>query len=62
MDYRFIFYSFNFLRDFLETIHAFYKKERKLEFLEIKFGVGQMGSLKMEKRVVLMWTHHTEKQ
>lgn len=27
----------------LETIHASYKKERKLEFLEIKFEIGQMG-------------------
>ena len=27
MDYRFIFYSFNFLKDFMETIHASYKKE-----------------------------------
>ena len=43
MDCCFIFYSFNFLKDFMETIHASYKKERKLEFLEIKFEIGQMG-------------------
>ena len=43
MDYCFIFYSFNFLKVFLETIHASYTKERKLEFLETKFEIGQMG-------------------
>ena len=43
MDYCFIFYSFNFLKVVLETIHASYTKERKLEFLETKFEIGQMG-------------------